>query len=203
MLRSTAVTRATLFAGGALILSACVPSSCTRAEQSRDVALGWRGTVDPLWSRCHPSRSVPTFVVPAWGNDYTAVALGSEDFMCERNMVVHVHVRRAVRLEIDMPATLEVGRTMVVRVVAYDGAGHDLDIGSSRTTFDRLEGVLERHPCSDMDSLCGIAGDEIQASGPGKGRLVASFGGLTATHDITAHLAPPGDAGGVVPGVVP
>ena len=174
----------------ALVVGACRGSTSCHTQQTRDVAIGWRGQIDDFFSPCAPVAATPTHVV-ARSSDYEAIAAGTEDFDCKNGLVVHVRVAPAVRIAIDFPSTLVVWEQHPLRVFGEDASGRQLDIGGQFT--DTSSGVLVRPGCGDMDFLCGVGGEMLVAHAPGRGSVTATFHGLSATRNVTAVARP--DAG--------
>src|SRR5438309_584182 len=73
-----------------------------------------------------------------------------------------------------------------LRGVGEDGHGRALDVG--RATYT-LTGVLENAPCGDFDYACAFDVARVRARTAGTGRVIATFGALTATLDVTAKPA--------------
>lgn len=169
--------------GRTLAFALALGATSCHPQRTFDVALGWRGQVDDLFSPCAPVASSPTRVV-ARGSDYEAIAAGTEDFTCKDGVVVHVRIAPAARIEIDFPSTIVVGEQHPVRVVGDDGSGRKLDLGGQYT--DTLGGVLQHPGCNDMDFLCGVGAEMAVARTPGRGAVTATFHGLTATRHVTA-----------------
>src|SRR6476660_1592111 len=99
-----------------LLLLLC--GSC-HAEQTRDVARGWKGTVATLSMSCRPVAAPPTKVTPVSATEYEAVAVGMEDFDCGGDRL-HVRVSAAVRVVIDLPTTVKVGERHLIRAHGED-----------------------------------------------------------------------------------
>src|SRR2546428_12841390 len=122
-----------------LLLLLC-GASC-HAEQTRDVARGWKGDVTSLLTPCRPVATHPTKLVPISATEYEAVAIGTEHFDCGGDRL-HMRVSDAVRVVIDLPATVKVGDRHLIRAHGEDLAGHQLDLGGNYV--DTYGGVLER-----------------------------------------------------------
>jgi hypothetical protein len=188
--RTRLVSAKKIFAA-ALMVTACRSSGC-HSEQTRDVALGWRGSVDDFFASCTftPVAASPTKVV-ASGSEYEAVAVGTEDFACDGD-VIHVRVAPIARFVIDFPATVVVGERHPLLIRGDDGSGHVLDLGHA-PYMATPGGVLEPAGCNDMDFLCGVGGQPLIARTPGYGSVTVSFRALTTTYAVVAVA--PADAG--------
>ena len=169
-----------------LALGAC-HGGCLHMEQTHDVALGWKGTVESWPYTCKPVATHPTRVVATSATDYEAVDVGTEDFHCDA-LLLHVRVARAARLDCDLPKAIVVGQEIAPVVFGRDASGTKLDLGS---TWDaRYGGVLESAPPYDMAIFSAWT---VRASKPGRGELTITFGALTQTFATTAVA--PSDAG--------